>query len=133
MDVSAFLKTIYLGDRACKAITLDGWNRSIKLEIDCISRIRSPSGNWDYYTDEDIRNGSLVFRGVRNVLLDNAGFLPNDEIDIEVVGEEDSLTVVQVSMASVDERTEAHRIVLRFACESMHLEDPTRQGLVIQI
>ena len=43
MDVSAFLKTIYLGDRACKAITLDGWNRSIKIEIDCISRIRSPS------------------------------------------------------------------------------------------
>ncbi len=40
MTPSEFLKTVYLGDRACKAVVIDGWRNEIKFNIDCVSRVR---------------------------------------------------------------------------------------------
>ena len=41
---AAFLGTFYLGDRACKGLTIDSWGMGFLLQVDCISRIRSRSG-----------------------------------------------------------------------------------------
>ena len=67
MNSSDFIKTIYLGDRACKGVVIDGWNSLVKIHIDNISRIRSLSGNWELYTDEDIENGFIVFEFVESI------------------------------------------------------------------
>ena len=48
-----FVKTIYLGDRGCESVLVDALNNTVKLKIDCISRVRSPTGFWSYYNDED--------------------------------------------------------------------------------
>jgi hypothetical protein len=44
MNPAEFLVTIYLGDRGCKGISIDGWNRQVSIQIDEISRIRSKTG-----------------------------------------------------------------------------------------
>lgn len=80
MLATEFLRTIYLGDRACKSITIDGWNNRVVIKVDEISRVRSESGNWDFYNDENIVDGSLVFSDVRSVLFDPSGPIPNDYI-----------------------------------------------------
>ena len=41
---SELLKTIYLGDRACKAVLVDSWKKEVAIQVDIISRIRSPPG-----------------------------------------------------------------------------------------
>ncbi len=52
MNIPDFLKTIYLGDRACKSILLDGYENEVKIQIDCISRVRGET--WDYYNEENL-------------------------------------------------------------------------------
>ena len=70
MLASEFLKTIYLGDRACKSVTIGGWGNRIVIQVDEISRVRDPSGQWNYYNDENIANGLLVFSEVRFLLFE---------------------------------------------------------------
>jgi hypothetical protein len=72
-----FLRTIYVGDRACRAIHIESWKTQVALEVDVISRIRSPSGNWEHYSAEDIPGGRIVFSGVETLQLDPSGPLPN--------------------------------------------------------
>jgi hypothetical protein len=132
MDVKAFLSTVYVGDRACKSITIDAWNTTVRVQIDCISRIRSPSGTWDYYVDEDIRDGFLVFEEVQQCELRNAGYLPNDAINsIEVVETQDDVVTIDLSIDSVDEEAYHHETVLRVTCKAVHLEDPAHPGFKI--
>ena len=81
--IKRFLNSIYLGDRFCEGIDIK--DRQIRLQINCISRVRDGSGEWNYYSDEDIEHGCLVFDEVVDFGWDN-GLCINDEIyDIELV------------------------------------------------
>lgn len=82
MDVVSFLNSIYLGDRSITGFEVDTRSMLIKIQIDLISRIRSKDGNWDFYSDEDIPNGKIVFRGCSKFYLDSQGILPNDFVEI---------------------------------------------------
>ena len=80
MNVQEFVSSIYLGDRACKRITLDTWKSELAIEVDCISRVRSSDGQWHFYNDENIENGQIVFTDVRR-LFNEQGYFPNDYIN----------------------------------------------------
>lgn len=131
-----FLRTIYLGDRACKAIVIDGWNKQVSVEVNLISRIRTASGTWDYNSAEDITDGRIVFTGVDEVHFTPAGPLPNDLInEISVSKVEDSKgdgrwTFV-ASISSVGADGTVTEVILRLIAYSVHLEDPRRPGIQI--
>lgn len=132
MTVRTFLRTLYLGDRACKSIQLDAWNASVRVVVDCISRVRDPSGVWGYYTDEDISDGAIVLTGVERFELDNDGWVPNDLINsIAVVEEVGDASVVEMSIDSVAAGGARHETRLRVSCRSIHLDDPSRPGFSI--
>jgi len=78
MPPEELIKTIYLGDRGCKGIYIDFWEQMIKLKIDCISRVRSSSGHWEYYNDENIDDGYIVFSGVESYKIDPMGIFADD-------------------------------------------------------
>ncbi len=140
MELDKFLSTVYLGDRWCKAITLDGERKRVCVRVDCISRIRNPSGDWGYYADEDIEEGSLVFDRVTSFGLVPAGPLPNDTIRVrEVVrvpvqdeahNSTDAWRIV-FSLGTWLSNTQPLEIVATIIAESVHLEDPSRPGLKI--
>jgi uncharacterized protein DUF6258 len=128
-------KSIYLGDRACKSIKLDGWNKRVSLEVDNISRVRDPSGNWNFYVSEDIKNGRIVFDGVTSCSISPQGLLPNDWIDIvsvEPVSEPTApLTpktayLFTISLGAVDETGAGQELTLKIVASAMYLEDPGR-------
>lgn len=126
------LRSLYLGDRACKAIIIDGWNNSIRLQVDCISRIRSPSGEWDFHSDEDILDGFIVFGGADRFELLGGGRIPNDSINsVEVVSDHGDSVTVELSVDAVDADANRQETLLRVRCKSVHLEDPARPGVRI--
>jgi hypothetical protein len=99
MTPAAFLRTLYLGDRACKGVAIDAWNKVVRVQVNCISRVRSATGEWAFYTAEDITDGWIVFAEADRFELKNDGFIPNDYInDIAVVDESDDSSTVELSI-----------------------------------
>jgi hypothetical protein len=134
-----FVKTLYLGDRACKSILIDGWCRRVCVQVDEISRIRHGDGEWHFYTEEDIKDGLIVFSGVKTVSFTPPGPIPNDYIvDFSVARADDSgegaaegKFVFTFSIGSVCDANPPQEVVLRIVASDVHLEDPCRPGLVI--
>ena len=136
MTPDSFLKTIYLGDRACKSILIDCWNGIVKVQVDCVSRVRSES--WNYYNAEDIVDGFIVFEGVQSFAFDPSVPLPNDLIDqIEFIPDDQDplqgrflVKVGSVGGANAHNVTGC-RVTAGIVANSIHLEDPKRPGVRI--
>ena len=137
LEPREFLKTVYLGDRACKTLTVDCWRRELSLEINLISRIRDQSGRWNYYSAEDIVDGRIVIIGVQSMQLEPSGPLPNDLIN-EIVAKPAGLEgagedwLFEISINSVAANGTNTEVVLRVVGRDVYLEDPSRRGLRIR-
>ena len=133
MLVSEFLKTIYLGDRACKSITIDGWGKQVLVQVDEISRIRSTSGLWDYYNDENIVDGLIVFSEVRSIVFDPPGPIPNDYInDLESEVLPDDYSSIKLWVSSGNEHSKSTEVSITIEAKRIHLENPTAPGVAIE-
>lgn len=132
MNITEFLGTIYLGDRGCKSLILDGWNAEVKMQVTCISRIRS--GAWNYYTEEDLPDGYLIFGGVKSVHFDPAGPIPNDlinEIKAERMVGIDNLYLITISVDSVNASGDHTEVIVKVIANTFWLEDSKNPGVKI--
>jgi hypothetical protein len=133
MNAIDFLKTIYVGDRGCKSILIDGWNNVVKVQVTCISRVRSDT--WNYYTAEDITDGFIVFEGVSSIAFEPTGPLPNDAIN-EITAthqenDEASKYLIIMNVNAVDSTGNYTDVNIRIQAESISLEDPLVPGIRI--
>lgn len=133
------LKTIYYGDRGCKCIVVDGWNNQVSLQVTVLSRVRSSTGLWDYYTAEDIPDARLVFTGVHSLRFDPPGPIPSDFInDITVTQISDlhsgkDLFLFQISVgAAVPPSGSTVEVTVEIQAEGLHIEDPARPGVAVE-
>ena len=134
------LRTIYLGDRACKRILLDGWNDRVAVQVNTISRVRDPSGHWNFYISEDIDEGWIVFSGVRAVRFDPSGPLPNDYIEIaepvpwtdpaEV--SEEPMFLFRLTIGAGDRQGRMAEVSIEIIGSDVYLEDPRQPGVEIR-
>jgi hypothetical protein len=123
MNIIEFLRTIYLGDRSCRSILIDGWNSELKLQVSCISRVRSKT--WNYYTDEDIEDGHMVFGNVSFISFDPQGFLPDDlinSIEAHVIDQQSGTCEVKLSIDSVDSKGFRTEVVVTIHADTLSLE-----------
>lgn len=128
MNPKEFVNTIYLGDRFCKSILIDGYSQTVKIQVNMISRIRSISGYWEYYNDENIDNGLIVFTEVDSIMFELNGLLPNDAIefeDVKSVDGEDNKFIFELSAASCNCQGDYEYGLIRIIAQGIHLEDPT--------
>ncbi|MGE6783708.1 DUF6258 family protein [Ensifer adhaerens] len=131
MKPNEFLTSIYLGDRACKAIVLDGWKDEVKIQIDSISRVRGE--HWDYYTDEDVDDGFLVFEGVDHVSFDPPGLIPNDVIgEIEFLGYKDDRFIVVIELTHGDEDSKYTTVRTTIRAKAVAIEKPGEEDARIR-
>ena len=76
-EMKKFLSSIYLGDRFCENVTVE--NHKISFQINLISRLKRGTKEWNYYSEEDIEHGHLVFDEVIDYTPISIPFF-NDEI-----------------------------------------------------
>jgi Family of unknown function (DUF6258) len=129
MNIIEFLKTIYLGDRGCKAILVDGWKAEVKVQVTCISRVRSAT--WNHYTAEDITDGFLVFQNVRSVSFEPSGVIPNDlinDIQAEEITDGQAKYLVTLSVDGVSDVGDHTEVKIRIEADSMALEKFNEEG-----
>ncbi|MEN6306338.1 MAG: DUF6258 family protein [Anaerohalosphaeraceae bacterium] len=134
MKPEQFVKTIYLGDRAVKKIEIDGWNKTVKIQVDEISRIRDSSGHWECYNDENITDGYMVFENVSSFTMNPQGYLPNDWIDIISVIEYEKIFEFTISVGHagiIDGKDKCVEITLSIKAEQFYLEDPKKPDVKI--
>ncbi len=134
MNFESFLSTIYLGDRACKSILIDGWNGRVEVTVDIVSRIRDRSGNWNFYADEDVHNGQIVFAGVEAIIIEPPGRFPNDVIESLVVEQvtNEGIGHFKLTANQVIEDGEAFLVVVRIAAKDLYLVDPRNSGMQLR-
>ena len=130
MDVKKFLKTGYVGDRGCKSVLVDGWKAEVKVQVTCISRVRSET--WNYYADEDLIDGFIVFEGVTQIFFEPPGMVPNDlinEIRVdELASQNQARYQFVLSIDAVDASGERKEVEVRIHADSMALEDQGEPG-----
>ena len=133
MDLVEFVDSLYLGDRRCMKIVLDGINRTVSIQVDTISRVRSPDGRWNFYSDEDIEGGHIVITDVSSIDWNESQRIPNDHIGyLRAERRNDERYLVSFSADSVDEDGSNHEVVLRVVAQGMYLADPARPGVEIR-
>lgn len=122
-----------MGDRGITGISIDSEHMSVKIHVDLISRVRSADGNWNFYSDEDIPNGKIVFNGCKKFILDSQGFIPNDFIDISEiakVGEDEYKIVFDASQYDFYEK-KVVPIAITIVFSEVYIEDSL--GAIIRI
>lgn len=129
MKSNQLSKTIYLGDRSCLSLIWCERARNLIIEVDLISRIRSQTGEWEYYTDEDIESGRLVFFGVVGLRSSPEALVPNDFINFFECNERhDGKLACKFSISHVAENGDSTEINIEFLAEDFALEDPKKAG-----
>lgn len=134
MNPKEFVDTIYLGDRYCKSILIDGYSEYVKIQVNMISRVRSITGKWDYYNDENIENGLIVFTEVDSIVLEPVGIIPNDLIEfveVKALDEEGNKYSFELSVCSCSKQGEYKYGTIKIIAEGIHLENPDNKGQII--
>jgi hypothetical protein len=119
-----FLKSVYLGDRGCKRLLIDGWNRRFAMQVNCISRIPKGETYWNFYTDEDIDDGWLVFEGVASLSIEPVGAIPDDFIgDITVIPSGDNYSFA-IPVGATNLEGQGCQSTIEFVASSVSLFTP---------
>lgn len=132
MKPDEFIKTIYFGDRCLKGIKILPWESRIEIQVDLISRVRNPTGNWEFYSAEDIPDGKLVINDVQSLQFSPSGPVPNDVIDsfsAEPLSNGRYEIILSVEAVQSDGHSTLVRITMNAA--SIHLESPEKPGTAI--
>ena len=135
MDPEQLLQTIYLGDRGCKSLVIDSWNKRVAVQVTVISRLKPGTKTWDFYAGADIEDGWLVFRDSRSVTFEPSGPIPNDlinDISVKPIDSDSSTYLFELSIDSVDDSANRTEVIIRIQASGFHLEDPTKPGIEIK-
>lgn len=127
-----FLKTVYFGDRFCTELVIDSNNNRVELHVNQVSRIRDTSGEWNYYSDEDVENGAIVITGVQKITFDESGLFPNDQIyDVYAIQISEGIYEFVIETSYVDEKALTHDLTFKIIGEGVYIFDPTRPNIKI--
>lgn len=127
MQPDEFMRTLYLGDRAVNSIEIDCCEQRVYLRFDCISRIQEGTGQWNFYTEEDILDGAIVMTGVNSFVLHPTGALPNDFVSgIDAVRLNETEFLFSLYAGRVDEGARWTDVVVRVVAKAVHLDAPFR-------
>lgn len=137
MNITEFIKTIYLGDRTCKAVIINSQENVVKIQVDVISRIRDTLYNWNFYNDENIEDGFIVFSDVEHICFEPKGLIPNGYINmfqLEKYLDDEEINgrfKFEIHIGSYSKKGEYDEVVITVIAKGLYLEDPLKPDVAI--
>jgi len=127
-SIEKFLYSLYLGDRFCENVVIE--DGKIAFQINCISRVEEGTKVWNYYTEEDIEHGYLVFDEV--IDFSSSSELPfNDEIsEIKVSEKMNGIYTFIVYGGNVSDDAVWTDIEMRIRAKKFYIFNPQDNSIV---
>lgn len=136
MNPRILARSINTGDRGCKAFVYNKAKRELRIQIDNISVLCPGTEVWGFYTEGDIEDGWIVFRGVDELSMEPPGFTPNDWFnDISI---EDCPSIISgryrmvISIDSSDDGGKTTEVTIRGLVDDAYLEDSNGREVSIE-
>lgn len=109
-----FLRSLYYGEGFCTKLVVNSSDCQIEIHINLISIIRDKFGEWNYYSDEDIKNAAIIITNVKKIVFDESGLIPNDQIyAIHATKVNDQIYEYVIETSHVDENCVTHDLILK--------------------
>ncbi len=119
--IKNILRTLYLGDRFCEKVLVN--KNKISFQINCISKLKEGTKEWNYYTEEDIEHGYLVFDEVVEFGT-NSELSFNDEIyNIEVVEKKEDIYLFIIYGCNVSKSAVSTDIEMWIRAKKFYISD----------
>jgi hypothetical protein len=119
--IKKLLRSIYLGDRYCEKFEIR--DDKISFQINCISRVKEGTKEWNYYSDEDIEHGCLVFDEVVE-FSSSSELVINDYIEIDVVEKKEDIYTFIVYGGNVSDEAISTDIELQIKAKKFYIFNP---------
>lgn len=128
--IKKLLGSLYLGDRFCENIIIkDG---KILFQINCISRLKEGTKEWNYYSKEDIEHGYLVFDEVVDYNLSSEKSF-NDEIyEIKIVNKINGIYTFIVYGCNVSEDAVSTDIEMQIRAKEFYIFNPQDNCIITE-
>lgn len=125
-----FLDSIYIGDRFCENVTIK--DNKISFQINCISRLKEGTKEWNYYSEEDIEHGCLVFDEV--IDFTSSSVLPfNDEIyAIEIAEKTNEIYTFIVYGCNISDDAISTDIRLQIRAKNFYIFNPQNNSIITE-
>lgn len=126
--INRFLGSLYFGDRYCENVEIS--NDRIVFQINCISRLKSGTKNWNYYNDENIEHGCLVFDAVEEYQTSSELPFNEDIYEIKVKSKENDVYtfVVEGSNMSIDSVSTDIQMIIK--AKKVYIYNPTNNLII---
>lgn len=122
--VESILKTVYLGDRYCKSEKYDAQKGIYQVQMNCISRIRSSDGEWNFYNDENIDDGIISFEGVSDIERSSELEINDEIFSIEILASEESYYIFHLIGSYVNDEGVTSEVSVRIEAKEVCLINP---------
>lgn len=128
--IKKFLSSIYLGDRFCESFIIR--DDKILFQINCISRLKEGTEEWNYYSKEDIEHGYLVFDEVIDFSL-SSEMTFNDEIyEIKIIEKANETYTFIVYGCNVSKAAVSTDIEMQIRAKEFYIFDPQGNCIITE-
>ncbi len=128
--IKKFLSSIYLRDRFCENLVIR--DDKILFQINCISRLKEGTEEWNYYSKEDIEHGYLVFDEVIDFSL-SSEMTFNDEIyEIKIIEKANETYTFIVYGCNVSEAAVSTDIEMQIRAKEFYIFNPQGNCIITE-
>lgn len=127
-QISNFLNSLYLGDRYCEKVEIT--DKKIIFQINCISRVKPGTTTWNYYTDEDIEHGCLVFDEIKECNSKSELIINEDIYEISVLDKCDDIYTFLIQGSNFSDNLISTDIEMTIQAKKFYIYNPKTNSIV---
>ena len=128
--IKRFLSSLYLGDRYCENVEI--LNKNITFQFNCISRIKPGTSEWNFYNDENVEHGCLVFDEVKEYQCSSDLPFNEDIYDIKVKTKEKDIYTFVVLGSNVSDDSVTTEIEMVIQAKKVYVYNPKNNLIIYQ-